>query len=212
MRMPTAAVVLWLAMLLAFPAQPARASSYALFGSSEMQGGNLAFFPQFTDMLRRYSADLTHLGDSCQSRGDTACLLQEWASFITSVQGLDQRSQIERVNRYINAIDYIEDPDNWGAEDYWATPAQFFARSGDCEDYAIAKYMTLRSLGFPIESMRIVVLMDTNLGIGHAVLAVYTQSDVLVLDNQIDQVVSQSSIHHYQPVYSLNELSWWRHR
>jgi len=207
----TAAAMLWLIML-ALPLQPAHATRLTLFGSSEMQGGNLAFFPQFVEMLRRYSADLTQLNGACQGRGDTACLLQEWATFITSMQGLERRTQIERVNRYINAVDYIEDQTNWGAEDYWATPAEFFGRAGDCEDYAIAKYMTLRSLGFPIESMRIVVLMDTNLGIGHAVLAIYTESDVLVLDNQIDQVVSQSSIHHYQPVYSLNEMNWWRHR
>ncbi|MGF1626381.1 MAG: transglutaminase-like cysteine peptidase [Alphaproteobacteria bacterium] len=209
--MPTAAALLSLLML-AFPLLPAHASRISLFGTSEQQGSNLAFFPQFVDMLHRYSADLAHINGACESRGQTACLLQEWASFITSVQGLDRRTQIERVNSYINAVDYIEDIDNWGVEDFWATPAEFFARSGDCEDYAIAKYMTLRSLGVPIESMRIVVLMDNNLGIGHAVLVVYTESDVLVLDNQIDQVVSQSSIRHYQPVYSLNERNWWRHR
>jgi predicted transglutaminase-like cysteine proteinase len=211
MRTWTAAV-LGLLVLLALPMQHARAASVALFGSSEMQGANLAFFPQFTDMLRRYSADLGHLNESCSSGSSTACMLEDWASFITSIKGLDPRSQIEEVNSYINDIAYIEDPDNWGAEDYWATPVQFFTRNGDCEDYAIAKYMTLRSLGFPIEALRIVVLMDTNLGIGHAVLAVYVGNDVLVLDNQIDQVVSQTSIHHYQPVYSLNERGWWRHR
>lgn len=211
MRILTVMTVICLVTLSA-PLRPAEASSQALFGSSEMRGNNLAFFPQFTDMLQRYAVDLQQLNSPCDSRGQVSCLLQEWASFITSIQGLDRRTQIERVNSYINEIDYIEDPDNWGMEDYWATPAQLFARSGDCEDYAIAKYMTLRSLGFPIESMRIVVLMDNNLGIGHAVLAVYTDTDVLVLDNQIDVVVSQSSIHHYQPVYSLNERNWWRHR
>ena len=210
MRILTVMTVICL--VLAAPLRQAAASSQALFGSSEMRGNNLAFFPQFTDMLQRYAADLQHLNSPCESRGQTSCLLQEWAAFITSIQGLDRRTQIERVNSFINEIDYIEDQDNWGMEDYWAAPAQFFARAGDCEDYAIAKYMTLRSLGFPIESMRIVVLMDTNLGIGHAVLAVYTDTDVLVLDNQIDVVVSQASIHHYQPVYSLNERNWWRHR
>ncbi|MEZ5669026.1 MAG: transglutaminase-like cysteine peptidase [Alphaproteobacteria bacterium] len=177
-----------------------------------MRGDNLAFFPQFVDMLRRYSADLSQVNAPCDHSGQTSCALQDWAAFIVSVQGLDRRSQIEQVNRYINQIDYVEDHTNWGVEDYWETPAQFFTRAGDCEDYAIAKYLTLRSLGVPIEQMRIVVLMDTNLGIGHAILAVYTDSDVLVLDNQIPQVVSESSIHHYQPVYSLNERNWWRHR
>lgn len=208
MQMLTATIALWVTIV-AFPLQ---ASSAALFGTSETRGQNLAFFPQFTDMLHRYATELQEFNNPCDSRGQTSCVLQEWAAFITSLQGLDQRTQLERVNRYFNELDYILDQDNWGTEDYWATPAQFFIHAGDCEDYAIAKYMTLRSLGFPIESMRIVVLMDNNLGIGHAILAVYTDSDVLVLDNQIEQVVSESSIHHYQPIYSLNERNWWRHR
>lgn len=211
MRIRAVMTVLCL-LAIAAPLRLASATSLNLFGSSEMRGNNLAFFPQFTDMLHRYAADLQHLNSPCETPGQTSCLLQEWAAFITSVQGLDRRTQIERVNSFINQVEYIEDPDNWGLEDYWETPAQFFARAGDCEDYAIAKYMTLRSLGVPIDAMRIVVLMDNNLGIGHAVLVVYTENDVLVLDNQIDVVVSQSSIHHYQPVYSLNERSWWRHR
>ena len=206
------AVALMIVSLLANSTPAAAVSRQNLFGSSEMRGENLAFFPQFVDMLRRYAADLTQVNAACSQSGQTSCVLQDWAGFIVSLQGLDRRTQLEHVNRYINNIDYVEDHANWGQEDYWATPAQFFTRAGDCEDYAIAKYLTLRSLGVPIEQMRIVVLMDNNLGIGHAVLAVYTENDVLVLDNQISQVVSESSIHHYQPVYSLNERNWWRHR
>ena len=207
-----AATIVLVIIALAGLSGPAAATPRNLFGSNEMRGENLGFFPQFVDMLQRYAVDLNQRGVACSGSAQVACALDEWAGFITSVQGLDPRSQIERVNRYVNEVTYVEDNVNWGKEDYWATPAQFFVRAGDCEDYAIAKYMTLRSLGFPIDSMRIVVLMDTNLGIGHAVLAVYVGDDVLVLDNQISQVVSESSIHHYQPVYSLNEHNWWRHR
>jgi len=207
-----AATIILMFLALAGLIAPASATPRNLFGSNEMRGENLAFFPQFVDMLQRYAGDLDQLNFACSSSAQVACALQDWAGFITSIKGLDRRSQIERVNSYINAVDYVEDMANWGKEDYWATPAQFFVRSGDCEDYAIAKYMTLRSLGVPIDAMRIVVLMDTNLGIGHAVLAIYVENDVLVLDNQIPQVVSQSSIHQYQPVYSLNENNWWRHR
>ena len=51
--------------------------------------------------------------------------------------------------------------DVWGVMDYWETPAEFFQKSGDCEDFAIAKYFALRDLGFPASQMRIVVLKDT---------------------------------------------------
>lgn len=211
--MRTVAATIILAMLaLAGAGGLAFATPRNLFGSNEMRGQNLGFFPQFVDMLQRYAVDLQQRNAPCSSSAEVACVLQDWAAFITSLQGLDLRTQIERVNRFMNDIEYIEDDVNWGMEDYWATPAQFFIRAGDCEDYAIAKYMTLRSLGVPIDAMRIVVLIDNNRGIGHAILAVYVEDDVLVLDNQIQQVVSESSIYHYQPIYSLNERNWWRHR
>jgi predicted transglutaminase-like cysteine proteinase len=62
------------------------------------------------------------------------------------------------------------------------------------------------------DDMRIVVLNDLNLRIAHAVLAVYVSGKPYILDNQISKVVPASSIHHYQPVYSINENGWWLHR
>ena len=51
------------------------------------------------------------------------------------------------VNRFVNGWAYRADADNYGRSDYWATPLEFFRRSGDCEDYVIAKYRSLRLLG-----------------------------------------------------------------
>jgi predicted transglutaminase-like cysteine proteinase len=69
--------------------------------------------------------------------------------------------------------------------------------------------MALRDLGVSVDDMRIVVLNDLNLRIAHAVLAVYVSGKPYILDNQISKVVPASSIHHYQPVYSINENGWW---
>ena len=96
--------------------------------------------------------------------------------------------------------------------DYWATPSQFLTRNGDCEDYAITKYFSLRQLGFSADSMRIVVLQDLNLNTAHAILIVYMGKKALVLDNQVATVVDATSILHYQPIYSINEKHWWLHR
>jgi len=112
----------------------------------------------------------------------------------------------------MNARADILDLVNWGVEDYWATPGQCLQRNGDCEDYAIAKYMSRRALGVPPEAMRIVVLKDRNLGIGHAVLAVTLGADTPIFDNQISTVVRHLRIRHYRPIYSINETAWWLHR
>ncbi|MEE8547966.1 MAG: transglutaminase-like cysteine peptidase, partial [Alphaproteobacteria bacterium] len=81
-----------------------------------------------------------------------------------------------------------------------------------CEDYAITKYMSLRTLGVPAEDMRIVVLQDMNLRLAHAVLVVYLNDEAFVLDNQIRWVVKETTIRHYRPYYSVNETHWWLHR
>jgi len=98
-----------------------------------------------------------------------------------------------------------------GAEDYWAVAREFLYNDGDCEDYAITKLFSLRWLDFSPAELRIVVLQDTNLRVPHAVLAVADQNDILILDNQIQEVVSHQAIVHYLPVYSINEQHWWMH-
>ena len=104
---------------------------------------------------------------------------------------------------------YIQDVANWGESDRWAAPAEFFARGGDCEDYAIAKYFALRELGVPSERLRIVVLHDRQRGRTHAVLAVTWEHRTLVLDNLRDRIVPWRELPHYLPIYSLNERSAW---
>ncbi|MDH5749703.1 MAG: hypothetical protein OEY85_10380, partial [Rhodospirillales bacterium] len=77
---------------------------------------------------------------------------------------------------------------------------------------AIAKYLTLRILGWDPDKMRIVVLNDLNLKIAHAVLIVQLDGKYLLLDNQISLVVDSDRVRHYRPIYSVNEHSWWRHK
>ena len=82
-----------------------------------------------------------------------------------------------------------------------------------CRDYAVAKYWSLRFLGWPVDLLRIVVLKDLNLRVDHAILVVYVDGQALVLDNQIkNQVVNAKSIVHNRPTYSINERNLWLHR
>ena len=103
------------------------------------------------------------------------------------------------------------DIQNYGLEDYWAIPRQFLFNGGDCEDYAIIKFFSLRWLGYPMAELRIVVLQDTNLRVPHAVLAIGQGDDALILDNQVPQALPHRRIVHYVPVYSINAQHWWLH-
>ncbi len=184
------------------------ASAPPLFGSQGTPSPDVSQFTKWTRMLAAFQTERAQAEQPCAG-GD--CKLQQWLVYVESLRGLDRFSQIVQVNTRMNSAAYIEDARNYGASDYWATPGQFFTRSGDCEDYAIAKYMTLRELGFSDRDMRIAVVHDTQLNLVHAILIVYHNDEAYVLDNQIDQVVRASSISHYRPYFSLNQTMWWRH-
>ena len=188
------------------------ARSYpALFNTREVRSTNLEPFSKWRGAMAR-NLEEARVPDDCEPGVFTRCDAQEWHRFLDDIAGRQRRDQLDAVNHEMNRRSYILDPRNWGVPDYWATPRQFFRKHGDCEDYAIAKYLSLRALGVPIEDMRIVVLQDLNLGIPHAVLVVYLGEEAFVLDNQIRQVVSAKQIFHYKPVYSINETAWWLHR
>lgn len=203
-RLAAAALSAWLAA--AWPAAAAGAATYpSLFGTREIHSSNLKLFPKWRETQTRF-------GDEKNGCAYPLCDQKYWAKVVHDLAGADRMAQIKTINREMNERLYVTDPINWGVPDYWATPFQFLRKNGDCEDYAIAKFMALRALGFDNAEMRIVVLNDLNLGIAHAILVVYVDGKALVLDNQIESVVPADSIRHYQPIYSVNEDGWWLHR
>jgi len=201
--------VFFVSICLASLALPEALYAERLFDSHERRSTRLKSFPKWTGMLKKYDNEVT--GKEC-SPSNQKCLLKKWNSFLSSLQTASPLQQMKEINHYLNQTPYIIDQINWGVPDYWATPYQFYIKNGDCEDYAIAKYMSLKALGFNPREMRVVVLMDNNLNIHHSVLAVWLNERIYILDNQIQQVVEDKKIHHYKPIYSINEKHWWRHR
>ncbi len=192
-----------IAMLLLPAAAQARVYP-PIFNSKEFANKGIKKFPKWGDMLARW-----HNAAPCDS---DQCTTDGWPDLLSELQGKDRMTQIKEVNRFFNSERYIVDMKNWGVEDYWATPYQFLKMDGDCEDYAIAKFMALKALGIPPEDMRVLALRDLNLDVGHAVLIVYEGDTPLLLDNQIKTVVPANSVRHYLPIFSLSETGWWLHR
>lgn len=179
-----------------------------LFGYQENERENLKMFPQWLSVLERNIKENAPEGN-CESSRLDRCHVKNWLSFLKSIRHLSKMQQINKVNLYANEHDYILDIENYGVKDYWATPREFLYNNGDCEDYAITKMLSLKILGFNMKGIRLVVLQDTNLRTPHAVLALHTKNDILIMDNQVDEVVSHKHILHYVPVYAVNEKRWW---
>lgn len=182
------------------------------FTGKEIRSDNLRPFPKWTGTLERYFNQLTLQSRPCGSVRFNPCALWQWKAKVDSLRGKPILTQLKEINHYLNTVPYVLDPVNWGVPDYWATPNEFFDVNGDCEDYAIAKFISLRALGVPNDKMRIMIVQDMNLGgIVHSILAVNVDGETLILDNQIPNVVRASGIYHYRAIYSINETAWWRH-
>ncbi len=185
-------------------ATPPASSSASALGSAglarmlngaEVRAVGLGQFPKWTGVLGRSAIE-----------GEGA-----WTSRLARLPGRDRRHQIEAVNRMVNRAPYRHDAVNYGLRDYWATPAELFARGGDCEDYALAKFAALRALGFANRDLRLVVVYDLARGIPHAVLAVDLGAETLILDSQYNTIFSAAQLRRYLPYYSVNEQGGWIH-
>ncbi|CCQ72107.1 transglutaminase-like cysteine peptidase [Magnetospira sp. QH-2] len=183
-----------------------------VFKSKEIKSTNFKPFKKWRAAMDRYIKQAKKKEGPCTATKLNGCHYKHWMDYLEKIKSLDKMTQIKKVNRYMNQRRYITDPKNWGKKDFWATPGEFLDKRGDCEDYSIAKYMSLKKLGFDEMSLRIIAVKDQNLKVGHAILGVYLDGKIYILDNQVKQVTEDKSIRHYKPVFSINEKAWWRHR
>lgn len=175
-----------------------------LFGTVEFRRP-LSTLPGWLDVLERNAASPIFRPDKQFNRSTS------WAQLRQRAEGKSPRELLRLVNSFWNSWPYREDQANWGRQDYWAAPAQFLKKSGDCEDYAIVKYFTLKELGIAPDSMRIVILRDTIRNLAHAVLVVYLDDEAYVLDNLSNVVQPHTRLRNYSPQYSVNEHGRWTH-
>ncbi len=176
----------------------------SLFNSDEKRSYNIAPFTKWSDMFTRFEIALNN-------KNFNKSYIKGWKKNLERIKDLPVDTQIKRVNDMMNAVPYVSDMDNYGTSDLWADPITFFKKGGDCEDYAIAKYASLRILGIPEERMRIAVVRDEIKDIMHAVLIVYMDNKTYVLDNQIKRTMDAKTLNRYKPIFSINRLSWWLH-
>jgi predicted transglutaminase-like cysteine proteinase len=172
-----------------------------LFDRDGVYSPDLRGFKKWRGALDRFARDLAD-----PVNADAGA----WRSFVAALPAADAGpALLDAVNAAVNGRRYVTDAVNWGQGDYWASPLEFLRRSGDCEDFAVAKYLALRERGVPADDLRIVVLDDLQLGVTHAILAVRRDAAFYVLDNQQPDILPAATIAHYAPIYAVNEQGWW---
>lgn len=124
----------------------------------------------------------------------------------------DVAANLKRTNGFFNQVPYVNDIRHWGKDDYWATPVEMLGSfGGDCEDYSIGKYLSLKELGIPLEKLRIAYVRAVRLNESHMVLAYYPtpDADPLILDNLVPEIKPASERPDLVPVYSFNDDDLW---
>lgn len=177
----------------------------ALFGTTEIKATDLAYFTKWTSVMSRFGAQMKGSG-----AGSPAVLA--WLARLRTLRDKSDREKMEGVNDYMNSIAYVDDRSNYGVGDYWATPIEFLARGGDCEDYAIAKYASLRALGFAPDQLRVTVVRDKVGNEMHVMLVVYSNEGVFILDNQDRRLRRMENVTRYKATFSLNSENWWLYK
>ena len=115
-------------------------------------------------------------------------------------------ARIGEINRAVNlSIRPIDDMTQYGVPDLWATPLMTFASgAGDCEDYAIAKYVALQEIGIAADDLRLVVVQDRMTNANHEVAAVRYNGRWLILDNRTLIMAQDVDIATYNPLFAID--------
>ena len=138
--------------------------------------------------------------------------MNAWQALLRESHGLSEADKLEKVNIFFNRLEFVSDQEHWGQEDFWATPVEFLASgAGDCEDFSIAKYFTLRELGVADERLRITYVKALKINQAHMVLSYFpgTDQEPLVLDNLEGKILPASQRNDLKPVYNFNGDGLW---
>ncbi|KFC97218.1 hypothetical protein GLAD_01074 [Leclercia adecarboxylata ATCC 23216 = NBRC 102595] len=139
--------------------------------------------------------------------------IDEWAALLNQPSQGTIQDKLKQVNQFFNArMAFRDDIVVWKQQDYWATPIEFLRKgAGDCEDFALAKYFTLREMGVPANQLRITYVKALELNQAHMVVTWYPTPTAipLVLDNLKTAILPATQRTDLLPVYAFNGEGLW---
>jgi predicted transglutaminase-like cysteine proteinase len=185
-------------------AQPS-AEPFGLFSSTVSRGGLREKWLGVERKLDEERAQLALCEDDRDRCASPAAL--QFLAIVDRAKAREGRARLGEVNRAINlAIRPMSDLAQWGEIDVWSSPLVTFANgAGDCEDYAIAKFVGLRRAGISADDLRIVIIHDVLSGEDHAVTAVRLDGRWLILDNRRMAMIEDGNIRNYRPLFVIDQ-------
>lgn len=191
------------------------APAAGLFGHAEIRLAHSASVAAWRAMLARHADQEANDYGSCPARLRmlaASCGARRWNELIAARFPAGGRDLLAAVNERINREPSMPDAALWREQDHWATPREFLALGGDCEDFAIAKFLLLRRTGWPEASLRLAVVRRGRGGDFHAVVAARDGGHVYVLDNLCAEPRLDIDCPDYRPLYAVCEAGLYMYR
>ncbi|NPA72716.1 MAG: sulfate adenylyltransferase [Gammaproteobacteria bacterium] len=138
--------------------------------------------------------------------------LEAWQKLVEDNMSASEATKLRNVNDFFNEVRFVSDKIHWKKKDYWATPIEFLSTDGgDCEDFTIAKYFTLKALGVPEKKLYLTYVKAIRLNQAHMVLTYFKRpkSIPLVLDNINKRILKAVKRKDLVPIYSFNGDGLW---
>ena len=187
------------------------AEPFGLFASTLLAG---ALQEKWLGVERKLDDERVQLAlcDGDRDRCASPAALQ-FLAIVDNARAREGRARLGEINRAINlAIRPMSDLAQYGEIDVWSSPLVTFAHgAGDCEDYAIAKFVALRLAGIPADDLRIVIMRDTINGEDHAVAAARLDGNWLMLDNRRMAMVEDTYVRNYRPLFVIDQYAVMRY-
>ena len=141
-----------------------------------------------------------------QNMKDCPSAAQKFLAIVADGRARTGRARIGEINRAINlSIKPMSDLKQWGVDERWSAPLETLTTgSGDCEDYAIAKYVALTAAGAAPEDVKLVIVRDLAVGDGHVVVAAHVDGSWIVLDNGWLTLVEDNKMRRMSPLFVID--------
>lgn len=193
------------------PAAPRLSGFKPLNGDSLRQNPPPRIQQMWNDVLNRHSSERVF---GKNSKMMNAFRKEQWNYILSTWKDMEPDKKLRVINGFFNNWPSITDQANYGRKEYWATPEELIRKGGgDCEDYAIAKYLALRYLSWPTKDLWLVLVVDNQKKTNHAVLAARYGSTTFILDNLSKPryllIPEKEYMKRYTPFYAVNEDSCW---
>lgn len=186
--------------------RPAPAKGDEPFGLFTFRAPEGLLWQKWRGLETRLARDAETLRGCQTDAGNCPSNAAQFLRLIGAVKSKSGRARLDEANRAVNmVVRYVSDYAQHGEADRWSSPLETFATAkGDCEDYAIAKFVALREAGFPREDLRLMLVRDRAVRQDHAVLAARLDGQWLVLDNRRSELIEDSGATNLAPLFAID--------